>query len=1319
MASTRSVSPASGVGSPEPLTPRSKIRALLAAVDSSDDENTGETQQKPPRRLSPQATRAALRTAVPSQHTDDDSNDESDVEVRPRGRLAARMHGAVPTAQRSSVEVVPKEKDDASTDEEESRREDVNMPDAEDEDDDLPVASRRLKRKTPREKTPVNVGAEGSLFVSSPARPSPTKTTEQHSDSEDDLPATKSDRFKALVERKKQERLAREAVEEARKAERRARLEKLSSELDQLDSDRDGNPSDITDDEGGRKLTQEHRPARKASKKAIEEMNRETQRMQRSMQLAHEAKTRKKISKNSLFERFNFRPTGQPEPKMSSSSRPGTPQSDIDMKDAETPPSSPPVVDAKNAVGVNRTEQSAGADDDQDELPMTEQLISSQPAKLDIGKGKEVAIEEPNTISAKPKRQVRVRIPRPAVNLTEIDSDDDELEITATTKDRLNAIFDHIPTQKEQDSNSLKVLRALAQVHSPGKESRRKKDHSGMTASELQGYLQQKARQQAKLERDQRLNMLKAQGVVVQTTEERERQMQEVEDIVAKAREEAQQIMQQERAAAKKGDEDGEHDPLAWDDSEDEEYEDLANQADGEASAIELSGSEEEGWEGEEEEEEDGGSDEEEAGGVMIDGAAEDGQSEVSEEPQEEGDQGDEDNEDDEAKLAPNHRRRPRNQLAILSDDDMSEVEATPKPKSATQATPAGPRTDSPGSVLRSAKKSFIPGLPVAGPAGLGLTQIFSGTMDDNQVPAATGPTQSMMPDFDNFPDSNFSATMDNPFENSMEATQNGETQVTTQGVQLNFTQTQMHGLDSLMRDNVPNTQLSELMEVSQDVGIQEYTPLKNRFVDVPPSTVDTVVLGGDEATQHDSPLIRRGRLRRKMDMSTTATPAGDAVPAAVEGTPTPAATGFNAIKEGAERERKRRVMEAFNRKKSKAKEMVEEHAEESEDEYQGLGGHDGEDSDDESTASVKDMIDDATGNDADDRKLAAFYADRERANDEKQVEQLFKDITNGMLRRKRGADYDLSDSDDGGETRRKMKRRQFAKMQKTLFADERVKKMAENPGNQAFLKTIEDRDSDDEMDFLDAAEEPTHESPSSQDERGARQQQQQQVIPDSQPRSALGNASDTNKAQRNPRRTKHDRKPAHIGEVRQTLSNLLEDEREGSVIPATEAGSDSEEDAHPSLPPSDKENHAPPRNPRRTGGIVDRISLKRNSSSTLSSASGTSRLAFTGAQASSSSSSFKVPALLRRATTNSLVSTTTTSSCTSSSLAAAGGGFGDEAKIKRAAGKKSGVNAFARESERRAKIQQSERRREERKVKDAERRIGVVGGLFGKGSFE
>jgi hypothetical protein len=128
------------------------------------------------------------------------------------------------------------------------------------------------------------------------------------------------------------------------------------------------------------------------------------------------------------------------------------------------------------------------------------------------------------------------------------------------------------------------------------------------------------------------------------------------------------------------------------------------------------------------------------------------------------------------------------------------------------------------------------------------------------------------------------------------------------------------------------------------------------------------------------------------------------------------------------------------------------------------------------------------------------------------------------MLRRKRGADYDLSDSDDGGEARRRMKRRQFAKMQKALFSDERVKKMAENPGNQAFLRTMEDRGSDDEMDFLDIVDAPASQGDESQSQseqpEQPEQQQQRQVVPDSQPRKPLGSAGD-NRAPAHMRRTK------------------------------------------------------------------------------------------------------------------------------------------------------------------------------------------------------
>ena len=787
-----------------------------------------------------------------------------------------------------------------------------------------------------------------SLFISSPTRSSPPKTLQNDNESEDDLPATKSDRFKALVERKRQERLAREAEEEAKKAERRAAQEKLASELDS------GNEIEesITDDEGGRKLTQQARPARKASKKAIEEMNRETQRMARNMQLAHEAKTKKKITTASLFERFNFKPVGsvkQPEPKTTSSSRPSTPQSDAEMKNAETPPSSPP------SDGKSKSDEQAQVNlqaDDEEELPTLDVIMSSAPVQLDKGKGKAFEIVEP----AKPKRQVRVRFPVTAVNTVSLDSDED-LEVTRTSKDKLSAVFDSIPSKKAKDSHSVQALRALAGVRPQERKPVRKSNKLGISPQELQAQLQQRVRLQAKMERERRLEMLKAQGVVVQTAEERERQMQEVEDIVAKAREEAQAIMQIEREEAKKERrENGEADPLAWDDSDDEEYQDPGEEADVEASDVELSGSEDE--EGDDDEED---ADEEGAPNPMFEQEAdEDEAEEEKDEPM-----NDEDDDDDDDMLIQRLSRKRKLNTVLLSDDEAEAeaetgVQATPRPK----MTPSARKDYSPAvpnSVLRSNKKSFIPGVPVEGPAGLGLTQMFAGTMDDSQMSPQAGPTQSMMPDFDAFPDSNFSATADEPAGDVVMDSQNE-----SHPVELHFTQTQFRNLDSLINNQDPATQMSGF-EPTQDGGIQQRTPLKERFMEVPHSTIETLPGTQGDATVQDSPLIRRGRLHRRMETLEEES----AEPTSSE----KVNTAFNTLQKGARKEQKKKLMEEFNKKKSKAREMVQEQAEESEDEYAGIGGADGEDSDDESVASVKEMIDDAAGNDADERKLAAFYA--------------------------------------------------------------------------------------------------------------------------------------------------------------------------------------------------------------------------------------------------------------------------------------------------------------------------------------------------------
>lgn len=340
------------------------------------------------------------------------------------------------------------------------------------------------------------------------------------------------------------------------------------------------------------------------------------------------------------------------------------------------------------------------------------------------------------------------------------------------------------------------------------------------------------------------------------------------------------------------------------------------------------------------------------------------------------------------------------------------------------------------------------------------------------------------------------------------------------------------------------------------------------------------------------------------------------------------------------------------------------------------------------------------------------------------------------MLRKRRrgdgGNDFDLSDSDDDGEARRRMKRRQFAKMQKALFADERIGKIAENPRNSAFMKSIEDRDSDDDLDFDDNfAEEKPEEESQSQEVAGV----QGDAVPDSQPKlveATLGvnlgrkrsrmddHSTHPAPVARRPR-TRVEERASSLAQVQRSLSSLLEDPN-ASLIPATDFSSDSEGEEQATIPASNKENQA--LNGYAKASVVDRIALKRGASN-ASNGSNSSRLAF--ASGASASGGFKVPALLRKATTNSLISQSSTSTIGSTANAGSSmqqnsskaGGFGEEAKLKKNAGKKSGVNCFARETERRAAVAEKEKKREAKKLRGVEGRAGVVGSLFGKGSFE
>lgn len=1169
---SRTPSPAAGSGSDSdsvvatPMTPRTKLRELFATIDGgnagdssgSDHERESNQENKTPSRkakktsaklsarksprladtsafagvqaaatssTSPLQTRSTSRSPraasplVRAGGLPASSDEDSDIEVRPRGRFAARMqasaaaHNTAATTEpladnaRDRVKKLLQQAADAEKQPEEAKSHEDTTNDAEDEED-APVAARPRKRLTnlrtarrsasasPRQSaTPTRSTREDSppMFMTpskqAARQESPDMFMTPEKGGDDDSGAAtpgRKARFQMLVARKREEARAREEAEERKRA---ARLAAMADNSDNDDDDEamggldedddllmrdaegaDDNPSDITDDEGGRRLTQKMagaRPERKASKKALEEMHRETQRMARNLQLAHEAKTRKKVTKASLFERFNFHPTGSaaaaataaaastaPAAKEpASSSRPTSPASphnntDTEMRaDADTPPSSPPVPAMPDAPF-----------DKAKEAAVTTTLEPADAAitlpRLDKGKGKAVETfvvdEQPKL---EPKRNIRIRMPIvQQTNLVMFDSDDDgELEIVQTTKNKLDILFDNVPLKRNQEPRSMFALRRLAQIGSPGKKPRARpsakgaKNASGagdLTLSELQQSLQDRARRQAKLEREERLDILRAKGVRIQTEEEREREMEEVDDIVARARQEAEELMQRERDEAKKekkgDDTDAVPDVLDWDESEDEDDYVPEEEEEVEEREIELSGSEDE------EEEQDG--DEEVLAGTLIDGEAEstDNDSEDGKDEEEEKDAG------NAAKVLPTPTRpRPAKRRAalIISDDEdegddsnntptaakplsLAFEAKTPGPKTAFAKSPSGliANNDSPQvptSVLRSATKAFIPGLPVAvgGPAGLGLTQIFAGTMtDDSQMagsPGGFGSPSQFMPTLGNFVDADFSQAADSGDKTNAAAVldsqqtqewvkrlQGGGSNATdsnnnnnnggtgpSQMVQFDFSQSQAHGLESLLRE--PDVSQISLLGPSQDAGPQDYTPLKVRFIEHQPSTIETVIMGGEltqPLTQSQAqsqlpipspppiaPRRPRGRLFRKTDVAKIVEEeeeeeAADAEDEEEEAEPTDeqameAATAFAKMRQAA-------LQKQFDRKKSKAKEMIEEQAEESEDEYAGLGGADGEDSDNESLASVKDIIDDDQKvSSTDNAKLAAFYA--------------------------------------------------------------------------------------------------------------------------------------------------------------------------------------------------------------------------------------------------------------------------------------------------------------------------------------------------------
>lgn len=1027
MASSRASSPGSESSptSALQLTPNSKIRALLAPIDNdSDDEGVIDSARLRLKRvlaknntLDPndseqQASQVARSLSIHEPKIVSETSDEDEEEIiRPAGRMAARML--------ANKETSDGERQQTASDARERVKRMLmakNSPEpivdenGEDSDAfDAFISSR--KRTTGRPPVPKTTSsprnASPDLFVSPTSRRS--ASTHSYGSGFEDLPrnpVTEHDRLQALVARKRQER----AAEDAKKANQLAERRKTAAMSEEED--------DLSDREVEKRLTQAHRPARKASKKAMEEMLRETQRLSRNNQLTHKPVTKKKFTVQDYLSRFKSKETGmtgqgqeipQPTEYVGPTSSSSASQSDAEKH--ETPPTSP----ASHGTEIDKSETAAF-------------ILTSSPPMPDKGKGKASGepTHEPQNAKKKYQRSIRISSRKSAERKSapQLDSDSDLEIVDAKTPDakmkRLDAIFDRIPKKQAKESRSLHALKMLAHLTSPGKQSLGKDQKSSITNSEMQISLQQKARQQAAREREERLQALRDKGIIIQTAEEREKEIAEVENLIAKARREADEIMQKEKAAAKKGRKvNGEADPLG-DSSDDEDWEeekdDLAEELSGSDSEAEenASGDDANDASGEEDEEEE---EEEETDEIGLNGpeSAETEapktifDSEALENEEAEADTEanlyiDEEALDDVEEEEPLHvnqkNRRPRNN--VISDDE----------ESLTMETPIAPRTVSPkhfhpdspiapNSVLRSATKTFIPGVTVAGPAGLGLTQIFAGTMDDSQVETGSAGADSMNPQFDRQNDPMdflkqlpapelppFVPTMPSMGEDSQDMvmdSQSGNNNVPesqtvdsqTQAMQLEFFESQIHGFDSLVDPMA--TQMSEFPNATQDIGFQHMTPIKGRFVEAPPSTIDTILIGPTtvpETTAETPNVKRKGKLRRRaqvaafsdeedaQDLNNEVTAQGSDFILS--------ANVFDVMRKAS---KKKELVEDFNKNKSEAKAMINEQAEESEDEYAGLGGASDDDSGSEEDDYVKEMIDDEGGNNVNERELAAFFA--------------------------------------------------------------------------------------------------------------------------------------------------------------------------------------------------------------------------------------------------------------------------------------------------------------------------------------------------------
>lgn len=159
-------------------------------------------------------------------------------------------------------------------------------------------------------------------------------------------------------------------------------------------------------------------------------------------------------------------------------------------------------------------------------------------------------------------------------------------------------------------------------------------------------------------------------------------------------------------------------------------------------------------------------------------------------------------------------------------------------------------------------------------------------------------------------------------------------------------------------------------------------------------------------------------------------------------------------------------------------KNVVEGEAEESEDEWKGIGGAEDEGSDQANSEDER-MIDNDFNIDLNDEEVRKKFMEQYQIKDRKELEKLIDDIKNHKLtKRARANRFDIELSDEEDELLMAYRRQKLQEQKQRLLANLKLMKLAQNDKSKAFFESIQEEPNmitlDDELQDDDSSTEST-----------------------------------------------------------------------------------------------------------------------------------------------------------------------------------------------------------------------------------------------------